>query len=197
MQQLHHNQLDAATSTLAAAFWDDPLMTHVIAPDEKKRAAVGPWFFAAEARYALRWADIRASDDVSAVGIWLAPGNEISPLRMLRVGFGALPFKAGLGAARRMMTAISTSEKFHHEVKGPHWYLWTLGTSPAAQSTGLGSALVEYGTSQADAAGIPCYLETATESNIAFYSKRGFEVTNQADILGFTLYGMVRQPGQR
>ncbi len=72
--------------------------------------------------------------------------------------------------------------------------MWTLGTSPEAQGKGLGGALVEYGTSQADEAGISCYLETATESNVAFYKKRGFQVMNQADILGFTLYGMLRQP---
>jgi hypothetical protein len=54
--------------------------------------------------------------------------------------------------------------------------------------------LLELGTSQADAAGIPCYLETGTESNVAYYSKRGFEVTGQADVLGFTLYGMLRRP---
>ena len=69
-----------------------------------------------------------------------------------------------------------------------------VGTSPTRQGTGLGSSLLQLGTSKADAAGIPCYLETATESNVAFYSKRGFEVTGEASLFGFTLRGMVRPP---
>jgi hypothetical protein len=51
------------------------------------------------------------------------------------------------------------------------------------------------GTSRADAAGVPCYLDTGTQSNIDFYTKRGFEVVGQADFDGHTLTGMVRPPG--
>jgi ribosomal protein S18 acetylase RimI-like enzyme len=195
MQALKAEQIDAAARTLTASFWNDPLVTHVIAPDEKKREAVCRWFFSVGLRYGLRWGDVRANDELSAVAVWLPPDKTtVSALRMLRVGFGALPFRAGLGGARRMMTAISISDRFHHKVNGPHWYLWMLGTAPEAQGTGQGGGLLRYGTSQADAAGIPCYLETGTESNVAFYSRRGFAVIDQADILGFTVYAMVRPP---
>jgi len=188
------DQIEAAAKTLAEAFWDDPLM-HIVAPNENKRAAVGPWFFSKSIAYGMRWGEASCNDDVSAVAIWFPPGNtDITPGRMLRVGMGALPFRAGINGTIRFMRAISATEKFHKAVEGPHWYLMAIGTSPTRQGTGLGSALLELGTSEADAAGIPCYLETATESNVAYYSKRGFEVTGQANVLGFTLYGMVRQP---
>ena len=59
------------------------------------------------------------------------------------------------------------------------------------------TALVEVGTSHADAAGVPCYLETGTQSNIDFYTKRGFEIVGQTDFDGHTLAGMVRQPSER
>jgi ribosomal protein S18 acetylase RimI-like enzyme len=194
MEVLRPDQLEAAARTLAEAFWDDPLM-HIIAPNENKRAAVGPWFFAKSIAYGMRWGEASCNDDASAVAVWFPPGNtDVTPGRMLRVGMGALPFRAGINGTVRFMRAISATEKFHKAVKGPHWYLMAIGTSATRQGTGLGSALLELGTSQADAAGIPCYLETGTESNVAFYSKRGFEVTGQANVLGFTLYGMVRQP---
>lgn len=86
------------------------------------------------------------------------------------------------------------TEPFHKQVHGPHWYLMTVGARRARQGQGLGSQLVELGTSQADDASVPCYLETGTDSNIAFYRKRGFEVIGQADLDGHTLTGMVRQP---
>jgi ribosomal protein S18 acetylase RimI-like enzyme len=192
MELLRPDQVKAAANTLAEAFWDDPLM-QIVAPNEKRRASVGPWFFAKAIAYGMRWGGVSCSDDVSAVAVWFPPGNtEITPGRMLRVGMGALPFRAGIDGTVRFMRAISVTEKFHKAVEGPHWYLMAIGTKPDKQGTGLGSALVELGTAQADAAGIPCYLETATDSNVAYYSKRGFEVTGEANIYGFTLRGMVR-----
>ena len=194
MEILRPDQLEAAARTLADAFWDDPLM-HIVAPNEKKRAAVGPWFFAKSIAYGMRWGEVSGNDDASAVAIWFPPGNtDLTAGRMLRVGMGALPFRAGINGTVRFMRALPATEKFHKAVEGPHWYLMAIGTSPGRQGTGLGSALLELGTARADAAGIPCYLETGTESNVAYYSKRGFEVTGRADVLGFTLYGMVRQP---
>ncbi len=194
MKILRPDQIEAAATTLAEAFWDDPLM-HIVAPNENKRAAVGPWFFSKSIAYGMRWGEASCNEDASAVAIWFPPGNtDITPGRMLRVGMGALPFRAGISGTVRFMRAISATEKFHKAVEGPHWYLMAIGTSPTLQGTGLGGALLELGTSQADATGIPCYLETATESNVAYYSKRGFEVTGQANVLGFTLYGMVRRP---
>ena len=191
---LRPDQIESAAKTLAEAFWDDPLM-HIVAPNEKKRAAVGPWFFSKSIAYGMRWGEASCNDDASAVAIWFPPGStNITPGRMLRVGMGALPFRAGINGTARFMRAISATEKFHKAVEGPHWYLMAIGTSPTRQGTGLGSALLELGTSHADAGGIPCYLETATESNVAYYSKRGFEITGEANVLGFTLRGMVRQP---
>jgi ribosomal protein S18 acetylase RimI-like enzyme len=113
---------------------------------------------------------------------------------MLRVGMWRAPLILGLGGMGRMSKAMSATESFHKQVEGPHWYLMTVGTRTASQGQGLGSQLVEMGTSRADAAGVPCYLETGTDSNIAFYRKRGFEIIGQADCYGYTLTGMVRQP---
>lgn len=56
------------------------------------------------------------------------------------------------------------------------------------------SALVSAGTDQADAAGLPCFLETGTAENVAYDARRGVEVVGQAEVEGFTLYGMVRPP---
>ena len=93
----------------------------------------------------------------------------------------------------RMMSAV---EPLHKAVEGPHWYLGAVGTRPERQGQGLGSALVKIGTDQADAAGVQCYLETGTDENVAFYRKRGFEVSGQAEFDGYPVYGMIRPPQQ-
>lgn len=184
----------AASHTLADAFQEDPLL-RIVAPDRAKRERIAPWFMGLPVEYGARWGRVYGNADASAVAVWLPPGaSTVSPVRMLRVGMAAAPVRIGLSATRRFFAALGATEEFHKEVEGPHWYLVAVGTRPALQGRGFGSALVEAGTAQADAAGVPCYLETATDQNIAFYSRRGFEVIGQAEVEGFTLTGMVRPP---
>jgi ribosomal protein S18 acetylase RimI-like enzyme len=167
-----------------------------LTPDEKSRVRDGTWFFEASIKYGLRYdGEVSCNEDASAAAIWFPPGHtDLSPFGMLRVGMAAMPFKAGINGTIRFFKSISATEELHKAVVGPHWYLLAIGTRPGLQGTGLGSALVELGTAQADASRLPCYLETGTESNVAFYQKRGFEVTSQTKAYGFTLYGMVRPP---
>jgi GNAT superfamily N-acetyltransferase len=197
MQQLGPQQVDAAALTLAEAFRDDPLLK-ILHPDERKHDAIAPWFFSTAIKYGMPYGQVWGNEDASAVAIWLPPdGTDMSMVAMIRAGMAALPFKVGARGALRFMRALSATEPFHKAVRGPHWYLLAVGTRPERQGQGLGQSLLEQGTAQADAAGLPCYLETGTEENVAFYSKRGFEVTGQTEFQGFTLSGMVRPPSQR
>ena len=191
---LRPDQQRAAALTLAEAFANDPLL-ELLAPDPARRVRLGPPMMGVLLAYGMRYGRVWANDDASAVAIWLHP--ESGPMtmpRMLRAGMWRAPSMLGLDGMGRMSKAMSATEGFHKQVEGPHWYLMTVGTRTARQGQGLGSALVEIGTSRADDAGVPCYLETGTDSNIAFYRKRGFEIIGQADLLGHTLTGMVRQP---
>lgn len=66
-------------------------------------------------------------------------------------------------------------------------YLWFIGTIPNAHGMGLGTAMMKELMERADRMKRPVYLETSTESNVAWYRKFGFELYNQVD-LGYTLY---------
>ena len=51
----------------------------------------------------------------------------------------------------------------------------------------------------ADEAGLPCYLETETHENVAYYRHHGFEVRSEwdvstADSPGPHMWGMLRPP---
>lgn len=92
-----------------------------------------------------------------------------------------MPFRLGVSGSKRFVQALSATEPFHQTVHGPHWYLVSVGTRSEHRGQGLGSELIDVGTSRADAAGLPCYLETGTQANIDFYAKRGFEVIGQED----------------
>jgi GNAT superfamily N-acetyltransferase len=78
---------------------------------------------------------------------------------------------------------------------GPHLRLEFFGVDPARQGSGVGSALIEHGHGRADAAGIPCYLETFTEENVRFYSRRGYTLAGEYTVAdGVPVYGLVRPP---
>ena len=64
----------------------------------------------------------------------------------------------------------------------PHWYLWGLAVDPQNQGQGTGTALLRAGLQQVDAQGMPCYLETHAEQNVAFYSAEGFEVVRSVQV---------------
>jgi ribosomal protein S18 acetylase RimI-like enzyme len=65
-----------------------------------------------------------------------------------------------------------------------HWYLFILGTEQAAQGQGLGSALLDHMLGRVDADGMPAYLESSSERNLALYGRHGFEVTSEVVIPG-------------
>jgi ribosomal protein S18 acetylase RimI-like enzyme len=194
---LNASQVDAASATLGEAFFDDPVL-QVAAPDESVRRQQGAWFMGTVVKYGLKWGEVWANEDASAVAVWVPPGSgEMGPGRALQIGMAMLPFRLGLSPTLRLLKLMSMTEKFHKSVYGPHWYLVSIGVRNAAQGQGLGSTLVDMGTSRADAAGLPCYLETGTDSNISYYEKRGFEIVAQEDFDGHTITGMVRQPAAR
>jgi ribosomal protein S18 acetylase RimI-like enzyme len=194
VEPLRPDQQRAATLTLAEAFANDPLL-EILAPDPARRVKLGSPMMSMLLAYGMRYGQVWSTDDASAVAIWLHPeSGPMTMARMLRAGMWRAPFMLGLAGMGRMSKAMSATEGFHKQVEGPHWYLMTVGTRTARQGQGLGSKLVELGTARADAAGVPCYLETGTDSNIAFYRKRGFEVVGQTDLYGHTLTGMVRPP---
>jgi ribosomal protein S18 acetylase RimI-like enzyme len=66
-----------------------------------------------------------------------------------------------------------------HPRTPPHWYLAILGTEPAAQGRGIGSALLRPVLDRCDADGVGAYLESSKERNIAFYARHGFRVTGE------------------
>jgi ribosomal protein S18 acetylase RimI-like enzyme len=197
IQRLDARHTDAAAATLAQAFFDDPLLQIVLA-DKATRQRWAPWFMSLPVRYGLRWGEVWGTDDTSAVAVWVPPGRgDMSLGRMLRLGLAKMPFRLGIAGTRRFIQALSATEPFHKAIHGAHWYLVAVGTHTECQGQGIGSALVELGTSAADAAGVPCYLETGTQSNIDFYTKRGFEIVGQTELDGHTLTGMVRHPNAR
>ena len=152
-----------------------------------------PRWFETVARQQLRGqGEVLVDRDGHGAAIWASPGQwETKPAVVLRMTpIAARMFGTGLARALRTLTFM---EK-HHPVE-PHWYLSLLGTAPAAQGTGIGSTLVRAITQRCDADGVPAYLESSKQSNIAFYARHGFELRGQIDLPdGPPVWPMWRDP---
>ena len=82
-----------------------------------------------------------------------------------------------------------------HPHDPPHWYLFILGAEPTAQRRGLSSALLDHMLARVDADGMPAYLESSSERNLALYGRHGFEVTGEVAIPGGPrIWPMWREP---
>jgi GNAT superfamily N-acetyltransferase len=57
-----------------------------------------------------------------------------------------------------------------------HVYLDMIGVLPVYRRQGIATALIEAGHAWADDLGLPVALDTDTEENVVFYTRRGYEV---------------------
>ena len=173
-------QWHPAVATLVSAFAEDPVAVHLF-PDPAKRPAGMAHIFRMALRYGKHYGRTDVIQPCGAVAVWVRPEYTTpSWARMVRAGFLASPFAVGWSATRRMLD-------FEHFISacrmrtmaGPHWFLFCIGVRPDQQGQGLGAALIRHGLQRVQATGVPCYLETANERNLAFYQKNGFRLVGQ------------------
>lgn len=192
------DDIDACAGVLAAAFQDDP-GTRNFEPDADRRRTVLPPFFRTFVAASLAEDGdlVVAGDPVEGIASWFGPERHgPSPEAMAAHGFGDVLAIAGPVSADRLLAMVGEIERQHALLaSGPHYRLEFFGVAPERQGTGLGSALIEHGHRRADEDGLPTYLETFTDQNVAFYRRRGYEVVGAFTIAdGSTGWGMIRPP---
>ena len=189
---------------LAAAFADDPVWRFLTSSPTQWQTRAAAWF-EADARAQMRGHGEVLVDCTPGNGApeTAAPGNAAP-----RDGAGpnpavrgaaiwsppdrwkgtareavaiALPsvrlFRSKLPRAIRLLTQMERA----HPSDPPHWHLAVLGTDPAHQGTGVGSALIRAMTDRCDEQGLGAYLESSKEQNLPFYARHGFEVNERVD----------------
>ena len=181
---LPRERLGEAAAVLARAFHDNPNFVDLF-PDDGVRARALGRLQTVSLRDALSFGHVYAaargpmgsgSDELVGVAAWLPPGGfPLSPWRKVR----ALPDMARILAAAprsslRLVRFMDTLTRLHPAQ--PYWYLEVVGVDPAARGLGIGTRLLKPVLALADEAGQPCYLETMTERNVAWYRSLGFEV---------------------
>ncbi len=183
---------EVLSASLARAFDDDPVMSWMF-PDEEARARRLPRMFRAMFTHiGLPRGEVYTTGDLAGAALWVPPGTwPFTRREQLRL----LPSTMG-GLGRRVLTAARFELMLEaRHPRQPHWYLSILGTDPARQGKGVGSALLRPVLERCDTEGLPAYLESSKEQNIAFYARHGFEVTGELSIEQTpSVWGMWRPP---
>lgn len=172
-------------AVLARAFWPDPLFgffSRDLLAEHHQLPKVFAAFLADAAPFDGSFV-ARAGDRIVGAAVWVPPGSmprskgreaklQARVARLLVTGCNR---RKGL----ELLTAVD--DVHPHE---DHWYLNLLGTDPLMQGRGIGGSLLGPTLDRADADGVPAYLETQKESNLAFYGRYGFAIHEEIRIEG-------------
>ena len=184
----------AVAEALAEAFFDDPV-TMWATPRDRLR----PWtlrrFFAVQFAGRLERGGLVYCDRARCgAALWAPPNAWKITLRedLLIASSFAHPAQWLRGP---MVGYGLLGIEHRHPGLPPHMYLAALGVRPPAQGRGLGSRLMQPVLALCDTDGVPAYLESSKESNIAFYARHGFRVSGEIRLpRGPTMYAMWRDP---
>lgn len=187
------DDLDELAVVLGRAFDDDPVMEFVF-----HRRPVAPRAETLMYLFALLHFDhdgVFVAEDPATGAIiggtvWAPPGHWQVPMYRYLPHFPKLLKAAGLRGLTKI-PILSAMEK--HHPRDPHQYLAVIGTDPDHQGKGIGTALLEPMLAHCDETGLPAYLESSKESNVPYYARFGFEVTQAYPIPnGPSIYFMWR-----
>ncbi len=186
----------------ARSFYDDPFFVHL--SSEPMLRARGLAIYMRSHIVALGGSAVAtgardASGTLVGACVWQRPGNYPLPVpAQVRETAGALwaliPRPKSVVTGLRYTLAMETVRP-----RDEHWYLALLVADPMVWRRGIGSALIEPSLERIDEDGLPCYLETQKEANLAYYRRFGFEETDRLRPVpgGPTLFTMTRPVRER
>ena len=175
---LDRRTLDEAAVLGARSFYDDPFFMHL--SDEPMLRARGLALYMRSHLIALGDSAVatgarNATGLLVGICVWQRPGTYPLPVsRQVREMGGSLraliPRPASLLTGLRYTLAVEKARP-----RDEHWYLCLLAADPMAWRRGVGTALLEPSLATVDDDGLPAYLETQKDDNLAFYRRFGFE----------------------
>jgi GNAT superfamily N-acetyltransferase len=197
IRDVERTDVKLAGEVLAKAFRGYPFFEYCLGVENYERVA--PGMFASFVRWTMLYGTAWATSDLSAVALRQPPGTRrIGIWNALRSGLVVKFFRMDGATRRRFARAAPIVEETHKRIMGnePHWHCWMMGVLPVNQGTGVGGRLMRYTFEQSDRAGLPCYLETFSESSVRVHESQSYSVRESIKIpeTPLTLYAMVRPP---
>lgn len=157
-----------AISTITLAFASDPVVRWLF-QDTEAYLTLWPVFVEAYGGGAIASGAGHATEDLSAVALWLPPDISPDEERLVEV------LDAGVASGRRSYVDAALEEMDAYHPTSVHYYLALAGVDPPMQGRGIGSVLLRAGLDRCDELGLPAYLEATSARSRDLYARHGFE----------------------
>jgi GNAT superfamily N-acetyltransferase len=186
VRKARYGDVSRIGSTLARAFFDDPVFRWTF-PDDERRRAVLPGVFSIFAEAFEPHGETYLVGDASGAALWAPPGQA--------------PVSDEFNA--RLARATAADERFFEIAElfderhpaGSYYYLQFLGVAPERQGRGSGSAMLDHMLQRCDREGVRAYLDATSPRNKRLYERHGFRATGEfAPDGGPPLWPMWREP---
>lgn len=172
-------QIPETVDALVRAFDDSPIMLYTMPRDSVRRLGLRR-FFRSAVRDALPFGEVWVAlvdGRVAGATVWLPPKSYPPSITRQVRQLVAISTLAPIGAASltRSVRYLRAADRAHPRAE--HWYLAILGIDPPHQGHGLGTGLLGKVLGRTDETGLPAYLETDKERNVAYYARHRFALT--------------------
>jgi GNAT superfamily N-acetyltransferase len=182
------------TAVLASAFADDPVFGWLLPREATRRRALERFFALETRRIVLRHERSFAMADgteLLAAALVLPPGRWRTPLRVQGI-FGPRYVQIFGRRLPHALGVLTDMERRHP--RDPHVYLPYIGVVAAAQSQGLGTALLRLILERCDHERLPAYLEASNPRCARLYARLGFETVETIRPLGAPPIELMSRP---
>jgi GNAT superfamily N-acetyltransferase len=181
------------SAMLMRAFEDDPVARWAFPPERPRQGALRR-FQELRLRQLISDEQVWMAADHSCAALWAPPERWRKTLREDAV-FARCFAHPRLLRRLPLVAAGWMGLERRHPHAPPHYYLAVLGTDPAHQGRGLGSALLAPVLERCDHDGVGAFLESSKERNIDFYARHGFRVREELRLpRGPRVWTMWREP---
>lgn len=188
VQRAAQREIPVVAELLARTLADDPLMKWMF-PDDRRRNKQVARHFARLLRPHIE-RGVVTTIGLKSVAVWTTP----NPPRQTRWERYRESLYMRLAHGRRVHEVRDCLRRMaERHPRSPHWYLLALATDRDWRGQGLAGRLLEEMLDECDQNGQAAALETSLESNLAFYERFGFRVTDALRVDdGLTIWLMCR-----
>lgn len=193
VRRMRPHELRAAAGVAARGMRDNPIHVAAFGPAPDRRIATLERLFRVvfaavpePPRVALR-----AGFVVGVCGATPPGACRLPPLALARAAVGLTRNGVGtLPRATRWLEAWGARDP-----RAPHRHVGPVAVEGGLQGLGIGSRLLADLTATLDADGDDAWLETDKPENVVFYRRAGFEIAEEAEVLGVRCWFLARAPG--
>lgn len=181
-------EADQCIAVIVLAFSSDPGARWMY-PDPHQYLENFPHFVRAFGGKAFEHHSAQYVDGFLAAALWLPAGVQPDEEALVTLIENSVP-----ASDREAVFALFEQMGRYHPNE-PHWHLPLIGTDPAQQGKGHGSALLRHRLTICDQQQTLAYLEATSQMSVPLYQRHGFEVLGTVQVgTSAPIIPMLRRP---